>query len=211
VSAVAQNLVANLEESFLLFIESVPDAMVLSNREGRIVLVNINTEKLFGYRRDELLGKKVEILIPARFRAGHRRHRAAYYADPSIRPMGIGRDLFGSRKDGTEFPVQINLSPVQIRGEHLVWSAIRGVGEREAFTAQVRIALNKRRVLRGLISICAWCKRIRDERGSWQRLESYIESHSETKFTHGLCRDCLQRLDPELIGAPRLHGRGDDE
>jgi protein-histidine pros-kinase len=108
-------------ESFLVFIESVPDPMVLSDRSGRIVLVNSNTETLLGYGRDELLGKKVEILIPARFHAQHPRHRADYYSSPSIRPMAIGRrELPGHRRDGSEFRVQINLSPVHIRGETLV-------------------------------------------------------------------------------------------
>jgi PAS domain S-box-containing protein len=90
VSAAAQSLLANLKESFRVFIESVPDAMVLSDRSGRIVLVNSNRETLFGYSRAELLGKKVEILIPARFHAQQRRHRADHYSDPSIRPMEKG-------------------------------------------------------------------------------------------------------------------------
>jgi PAS domain S-box-containing protein len=192
VSAVAQNLLADLEESFLVFIESVPDAMVLSDRGGRIVLVNNNTERLFGYPRDELLGKKVEILIPERLHAHHRRHRADYYRDPGVRGMGIARNLVGCRKDGTEFPVEITLSPVQIRTKPLVWSAIRDVSERAAF-----FAVNEPGAHRGLIQICAWCKRVRDERGSWLQLDRYIESHSGTKFTHGLCGDCLQKLDPD--------------
>lgn len=195
-SAVAQSLLKNLEESFLVFIESVPDAMVLSDRSGRIVLVNSNTERLFGYSRDQLLGKKVEILIPPRFHGHHRRHRADYYADPSIRPMGKGRELTGLRKDGTEFHVDINLSPVQIRGETLVWSAIREATEREAAVGRVRIALKEQRFHGGLVAICAWCKRVRDEVGSWLPMEQYVAAHSDTKFTHGLCKECLQNLDP---------------
>jgi PAS domain S-box-containing protein len=199
--AVARSLLADLEESFLVFIESVPDAMVLSDRSGRIVLVNSNTEKLFGYSHDELLGKQVEILIPARFREDHLRHRADYYADASRRPMEPRRELLALRKDGTELRVEINLSPVQIGGETLVWSAIRNATEREAAISRVRIALKKQRNHGALLSTCAWCKRVRDEAGSWLSMEQYVLSHSDTKFTHGLCQDCLRKLDPNLKAA----------
>jgi PAS domain S-box-containing protein len=184
------------DRGFLNFLETVPDALVLSDRAGCIVLVNTNAKNLFGYSGDELLGEKVEILVPPRLRAHHRRHRAAYYADPSIRLVGIGRDQSGYRKDGTEIPIEISLSPVKIRGNLFVWSAIRSVSEREHSINELRAALNEVKVLTGLISICAWCKRIRDERGTWQPLESYIQSRSETKFTHGLCEDCLEKLNP---------------
>jgi protein-histidine pros-kinase len=101
---------ASIEAKFLDFLESVPDAMVLSNYEGRIVLVNSNVERMFGYKRDELVDKKVEVLISNRFRSAHMKHRASYYADPSIRPMGIAEVVWARRKDGAEFHVEINLS-----------------------------------------------------------------------------------------------------
>jgi PAS domain S-box-containing protein len=194
-SSVVERRLANLERSFLSFIESVPDAMVLSDGEGKIVLANTNTEKLFGYRRDSVLGKKVEILIPARFRARHLRQRATYYSNPAIRPMGIGREVLARRKGGGEFRVEINLSPIQIGGELFIWSAIRDVSVREVLFRRIHIALEKRGI-QGLISICAWCKRVRDECGSWQLLEKYVASHSEIKFTHGICDYCSQKLDP---------------
>lgn len=196
-SALAHNLLASLEDSFLVFIESVPDAMVLSDREGRIVLVNANTEKLFGYRREELLGKKVEILIPTRLRTRHRKERAKYYVDPTIMHMGIGREVLGCRKDGSEFPVEIYLSPVHMRGKPLVWSAIRDVSDREVSLDAIHAAGEQPVPCGGIISICAWCKRVRDACGSWEPLDQYIASHSETKFTHGLCADCLHKLDPD--------------
>jgi PAS domain S-box-containing protein len=196
-SAPAPNVLSDFQESFLLFIESVPDAMVLSDREGRVVLVNANTEKLFGYRRDELLGRKVEILLPPRFRVRHRRERAKYYSDPTTMHMGIGREVLGCRKGGAEFPVEIYLSPVEIRGERLVWSAIRDVSDREVSFGRVRIVSGGQQDPCGLISICAWCKKVRDACGSWQPLDQYIASHSETKFTHGLCVDCLHKLNPD--------------
>lgn len=199
--AIVQSLLTNLEEKFLVFIESVPDAMVLSDRSGRIVLLNSNTERLFGYSRDELVGEKVEILMAARFRSHHRKHRADYCSDPRIRPMGVGRELSGLRKDGTEFRVEINLSPVVIRGEALVWSAIRDPAGREATVSRIRIALKEQGLNGGLIAICAWCKRLRNEAGLWLPFEQYLAAHSDTKFTHGLCKDCLRKLDPILAKA----------
>src|SRR5678816_4909973 len=156
--------------------------------------INTNTERMFDYSRAELLGREVEYLLPERFRAKHRSDRAAYYANPRIRPMGVGVDVRACRRDGTEFPVEISLSPVELRGNLFVWAAIRNVADRELVVAKLRGALASARILRGLISICAWCKRIRDERGAWQDVEAYIESHSETKFTHGICQDCRGKL-----------------
>jgi protein-histidine pros-kinase len=148
-----------MDAAFLHFIETVPDAMILSDSKGRIILVNTHTELMFGYSRDELMGREVEILIPERLRIRHQEDRAAYYADPSIRRMGVGRDLWACGKDGVEFPVEISLSPVEIRGRAFVWSAIRNLSDRERSIAQIREAMRKKRLaLRGLISVCAWCK-----------------------------------------------------
>jgi PAS domain S-box-containing protein len=193
----AQAFATSFDEKFLQFLESVPDAMILSDQTGRIVLANTNTERMFGYSRDELVGKELEILIPERLRALHRKHRGVYHVDPSIRRMGVGRDLCACGKDGVEFPVEISLSPVEIRGKTLVWSAIRNISDRERSIAQLLAELEEKRlVLGGLISICAWCKRIKDQGGFWQQLERYIESRSSAKFTHGICQDCLEKLEP---------------
>lgn len=113
------------------FLEAAPDAMVIVGVDGRIRLVNAQTERLFGYARAELLGQPVEILVPERFQGRHAGYRSAFCAEPKVRAMGSGRELFGRRRDGGEFPVEISLSPIQTEEGLLVISAIRDVTERK--------------------------------------------------------------------------------
>jgi PAS domain S-box-containing protein len=131
-------------ENLAAFLEVAPDAMVIVNRDGRIVLVNAQTERVFGYHRDELLNQPIEKLVPERYRGAHIGHRFRYSQAAHARPMGVGLELYGLRRDGSEFPVEISLSPLETEEGPLVASAIRDISDRRAAEAERARLLQER-------------------------------------------------------------------
>jgi len=129
-----------LEARFRATVESAPTAMVMTDAAGLILLVNAETEELFGYSREELLGREVEVLVPERYRTQHPHLRARFLTSPETRRMGAGRDLFGLRKDGSEFPVEIGLNPLETDEGPLVLAAIVDITERKQAEEELRIA-----------------------------------------------------------------------
>jgi len=129
---------APADRLFRLVVESSPNGVVMVDRRGTIVLVNRETERLFGYGRDELVGQSVEQLVPGRFRASHPATRQEFFANPQSRAMGAGRDLFGVHKDGTEIPVEIGLNPIDAEEGFFVLASVIDIRPRQQAEAELR-------------------------------------------------------------------------
>lgn len=126
-------------EQLGLIVESALNAMILTDSEGKIVMANTPTELLFGYERTELIGKRIEMLVPQRMRKQHPHHRKQFYSHPKARPMGAGRDLYAVKKDGTEIPVEIGLNPVEKDGKRYVLASVIDITERKRNEKAIRL------------------------------------------------------------------------
>ncbi len=167
-------------------LESAPDGMVIVNREGRIVLVNSQTEELFGYGRKELIGQPVEILIPGRYRARHLSERAKYLQEPRNWASGVKLELRGLRKDGTEFPAEISLSPMENQGEALILSAIRDISERKAAQETVEVQAKFLNAANDAIIVGDTAERIIYWNGGAERLYGWKREEAIGKSSHEL-------------------------
>jgi PAS domain S-box-containing protein len=171
-------------------VDSAPNGMVMINREGKIVLVNTQTERLFGYSRVELLGQPVELLVPDRFRTRHSDDRMMFLANPQARPMGGGRDLYGRRKDGSEFPVEIGLNPIHTEDGIVILSAVVDITERKRANEAVRESEERFRLFMDNSPTVAWVK---DDQGRYV----YLSKTFEDRFGVRL-EDWRGKIDPEL-------------
>lgn len=140
-----------LEERFRRLVEFSPIAKIMIDQRGRIEMVNIQTERLFGYERAEMLGQPIEMLLPERFRAMHPHLRQSFFNETQSRPMGAGRDLFALRKDGSEFPVEIGLNPIETDEGPMVLSAVVDISDRKQKEMHIRAALQEKELLLGEI------------------------------------------------------------
>lgn len=136
-----------LEKRFRQVVESAPNGMVMINMEGRIEMVNVQAERVFGYSRNEMLGQPVEMLVPERFRNQHPGLRNLFFTDPKSRPMGAGRDLYALRKDGSEFAVEIGLNPIETEEGPMVLSAIVDISDRKSKEERIKEALQEKDIL----------------------------------------------------------------
>jgi len=201
---------------FSALLESAPDAMLIADERGNILLANSQTEKLFGYRGEELIGLPVEMLMPPRFREGHTKHRDQFLSTPRLRPMGEGLDLYGLRRDGSEFPVEISLNPIASEGGTLVTSSIRDISGRKRAEQELRRAYEEldQRVLQRTAELEKLATELRARISMHECAENELRQ-SEERFrllVDGVNDYAIFMLNPEGLvvswnaGAERIYG-----
>ena len=194
------------EERFCSLVQSSGDAIILADLNGNIILWNKGAQIIFGYSAEEVLSKNITLLMPERYIAAHRQGLIRLNQTGKSRVLGRTLELAGLRKDGTEFPLELSLDSWQTEQGRFFSGIIRDISvrkkiesEREKLLRELQEALANIKTLKGLIPICVSCKKIRDDKGFWQKVESYIESYSEAEFTHGYCPACAERIKKEFL------------
>ena len=196
------------EAKFAGIVSIASDGIVSVDERYRIVLYNHGAERMFGWTSDEVMGKAHEMLIPERFRAAHPAHVQAFAGETAeSRPVGGLTEITALRKNGEEFPAEAAISKLVVGRQRLFTKVFRDVtdrkraeAERERLITELQRALADVRTLAGLLPICAWCKKVRDDEGYWSQIEAYVTEHSEAKFSHSICPECIAKLEGDVAG-----------
>jgi PAS domain S-box-containing protein len=186
-------------------VDSMGEAVIGTDQEGNIISWNASAERLYGFRAEEAIGKPIELVVPPALHQETRRMLEGVRQGDRLSEFETTLRL---RRDGTQLNVSSAISAVKDERGNVIGAAILAVDiterkkaeeERKKMIKELNETLAQVRSLRGLLPICASCKKIRDEKGNWQALETYISGHSEAEFSHSICPSCARRLYPEFM------------
>jgi PAS domain S-box-containing protein len=204
-----------LRESELKFrsvTESAKDAIISADKHGNIIYWNKASQEMFGFEEQEILGQPLTVLMPDSFSEAHQKAIASHARTGVPKIIGQTVELIGRSKQGLEFPIELSVSTWKTGGEVYYTGIIRDISERKQIEEErnqliesLQESLAKVKTLSGLLPICASCKKIRDDNGYWNQIETYIRNHSEAEFSHGICPECTRKLYPEL--SKKIHNK----
>lgn len=190
------------ESKFRSVAQSAKDAIILADSRGNIMFYNAAAQTMFGYTEKEIVGCSLTMLMPLEFRDSH---------SEGLKLAAAGRSSINGKtfetkaidKQGREFPIELSISSWQSDSDFFLTGIVRDISKRKQIEAErdqliksLQDSLAKLKTLSGLLPICASCKKIRDDKGYWNRIETYIQEHSEAEFSHGICPECVQKLYP---------------
>jgi len=182
-------------------IDTSHDAFVGMDGKGYVINWNRQAEVIFGWERDQALGRPLaDLIIPQQYREAHKKGLEKYLATGNGPILNRRIELTAVHRNGREFPVELAVSPLSM-GKTVIFNAFlhdisdrkKAEKERESLIQELKMALEKIETLHGLLPICSWCKKIRDEKGEWNQMESYIQGRSKAQFSHGLCPECAEK------------------
>lgn len=209
----AKKALQDSEMRFHSLARSATDAITSINTMGEIIFWNRAAQKFFGYTENEIIGQPLMVLIPERYREAHRKGMERLGSTGEARVLGQTVQLHGMTKEGHEFPLELSLAAWKVGGETFYTGIIRDISvrkrleqEKEDSMLKLTNALAKVKTLSGMLPICSHCKSVRDDKGYWSKIESYIGKHSEAEFSHGVCPECADKFYPEYD----LYGEEDD-
>ena len=186
--------------------ESAKDAIISADKNGIIISCNKASQDLFGYEKQEIIGRPLTILMPQSSIEPHKKAIANVAETGESRVIGQTVELAGLTKRGREFPIELSISTWNVGGETYYTGILRDISKRKHNEAErnqliqsLQDSLAKIKTLSGMLPICAACKKIRDDKGYWNQIETYLHEHSKAEFSHGICPECAKKLYPGFV------------
>ena len=200
----AEQALRESEEHFRAVAQSANEAIITSDSSGLVISWNTGAERIFGYTEAEIIGQPMTTIMPQRYTEGHLQGMKRMSEGSERRLIGGTVELYGLNKNGTEFPIELSLAEWETTTGKYFTGIIRDVSvrkqieaEREQLISDLQNAIEQIKTLKGIVPICANCKKIRDDKGYWEQVDHYVAKHTDAKFSHGICPDCTQKLYPD--------------